>query len=85
MALSSSCQRVCHHPGWRLAAENLLTGGRDGGCSVPKELGSLEIPVSTFAAVGKLTETYNLEHKSGKGKITLSVVWREIVSPPSET
>jgi hypothetical protein len=50
---------------------------------MPKELGSLEIPVSTFVHTGKLTETYNLEHKSGKGKITLSVVWREIVSPQS--
>jgi len=52
---------------------------------MPKELGSLEIPVSTFVQTGKLTETYNLEHKSGKGKITLSVVWREIVSPQSES
>jgi len=45
----------------------------------PTDLGTLQIPVQEFARAGQTTGTYQLESKSGKGSVTLKVLWRQVM------
>jgi len=45
----------------------------------PSELGAANVSIMELAKLGEFTETYVLDSKHGKGKVTIKTVWREIM------